>query len=201
MTDDPNSTPQDPNAGYNANSAYNASAAYGISGPGDLAGQSAAMSNPEDLSQPLYGATFKQAITRFFKSYTRFSGRASRSEFWFAQLFIFLIMFIPNVMSIVGTMMNTAAMAAAGAVDPTDPAAAAAVAGPGTALSLIGGLLGLIIALAVIIPSIAITWRRLHDANFAGPFWFLNFVPFVGTIIVLVMNILPSKPEGRRFDV
>ncbi|QCH24418.1 hypothetical protein DSM43276_02681 [Mycobacteroides salmoniphilum] len=37
--------------------------------------------DPRDLTLPLYGATFSQAITRFFRSYFRFSGRASRSEY------------------------------------------------------------------------------------------------------------------------
>jgi hypothetical protein len=34
------------------------------------------------LDKPLYGATFGQAISRFFKKYATFSGRASRSEYW-----------------------------------------------------------------------------------------------------------------------
>lgn len=42
--------------------------------------------DPRDLTLPLYGATFGQAVTRFFRSYARFSGRASRSEYWWVQL-------------------------------------------------------------------------------------------------------------------
>ncbi|SKV78147.1 Predicted membrane protein [Mycobacteroides abscessus subsp. massiliense] len=42
--------------------------------------------DPRDLTLPLYGATFGQAITRFFRSYARFSGRASRSEYWWVML-------------------------------------------------------------------------------------------------------------------
>ena len=38
------------------------------------------------LSQPLYGASIGQAITRFFKKYATFSGRASRSEYWWVYL-------------------------------------------------------------------------------------------------------------------
>jgi hypothetical protein len=36
---------------------------------------------PSPMSLPLYGATFGQALSRFFRSYARFSGRASRSEY------------------------------------------------------------------------------------------------------------------------
>ncbi len=32
------------------------------------------------ISQPLYGATIVEAVTRFFKKYATFSGRASRSQ-------------------------------------------------------------------------------------------------------------------------
>ena len=49
-------------------------------------------------------------------------------------------------------------------------------------------------------PSLAIAWRRLHDAGFPGPYYFLTLVPSVGSIIVLVLMLLPSKPEGQRFD-
>lgn len=34
------------------------------------------------LSAPLYGASFPQAVSRFFRKYATFSGRASRSEYW-----------------------------------------------------------------------------------------------------------------------
>src|SRR6185312_8282818 len=43
------------------------------------------------LDQPLYGASFGQAIKRFFTKYATFSGRASRSEYWWVQLFNFII--------------------------------------------------------------------------------------------------------------
>ncbi len=59
----------------------------------------------------------------------------------------------------------------------------------------------IIVMLALIVPTLAISWRRLHDANLAGPFWFLSFIPGVGGLIVLALMLMPSKPEGRRFDV
>ncbi|VEW10581.1 Predicted membrane protein [Brevibacterium casei] len=59
----------------------------------------------------------------------------------------------------------------------------------------------IIVMLALLVPTLAISWRRLHDANLAGPFWFLTFIPGVGGLIVLALMLMPSKPEGRRFDV
>ena len=58
----------------------------------------------------------------------------------------------------------------------------------------------IVVVLAVIVPFLAVVVRRLHDANMAGPMAFLLLVPFVGTLIVLVLMLLPSKPEGARFD-
>ena len=49
------------------------------------------------LSAPLYGATFGQAIARFFKKYATFSGRASRSEFWWFFLFATVIYLVLNI--------------------------------------------------------------------------------------------------------
>lgn len=177
---------------YDANSAYPA-------GPGSTI---AGASNPADLSLPLYGASFAQAVKRFFKKYATFSGRASRSEYWWAALFLFLLQLIPGILMVIGgVMMGTAASS----VDPYDPNAAAMAAeassGPGSILMIVGVILASILFLATIVPSIAVAWRRLHDANFPGPLFFLNFIPSVGSIIVLVLMLMPPKPEGQRFDV
>jgi len=51
--------------------------------------------------------------------------------------------------------------------------------------------------LAVLVPSLALGWRRLHDANLSGALWIIAiFVNIVG----LVFGLLPSNPEGARFD-
>ena len=50
-------------------------------------------------------------------------------------------------------------------------------------------------------PSLALTVRRLHDVNMSGWMVLLGLIPFVGGLIVLIFTLLPSKPEGQRFDV
>lgn len=138
------------------------------------------------LSQPLYGASFGQAFGRFWKKYATFSGRASRSEFWW--------WFLANalIVTVIGGIMIAGGVS--GSVSPTT---GDYVPGP---LLAAGGILLLVWILATLIPRLALTWRRLHDANLAGPFWFLSFVPGVGDIIVLVLTVLPSNPAGARFD-
>ena len=66
---------------------------------------------------------------------------------------------------------------------------------------MVGLILAAVWFLAVIVPSLALTVRRLHDANFSGWMYLLVLIPFVGGIILLVFTLLDSKPEGQRFDV
>ncbi len=133
------------------------------------------------LGQPLYGATFGDAIRRFFKKYADFTGRASRSEFWWWFLFAIIIGAVYGILlQTLGTIGNG-----------------------GRGLGPIGWVLIVVYTvwdLVILVPSLALSWRRLHDANLAGPFWFLGFIPLVGWIIVLVFYLMASKPEGARFD-
>ncbi|MBN9632893.1 MAG: DUF805 domain-containing protein [Actinobacteria bacterium] len=134
------------------------------------------------LDQPLYGATFGDAIRRFFKKYADFTGRASRSEFWWWFLFAVII-----IGAVYGILLQTLGTIGNG----------------GRGLGPFGWVLVVVYIvwdLVILVPSLALSWRRLHDANLAGPMWFLGFIPVVGWIIVLVFYLLPSKPEGARFD-
>ena len=188
--------PNQPGQPYQAAPAY----ATGVPGPGEPYDGA---SSPDDLTRPLYGASFGQAVKRFFKNYANFKGRASRSEYWFAQLFVFLLQVIPGILYFIGVGSVAATAATSMSVDEYGQVTAApgaeAAAGGGIAMMAIGGILMVIIGLAVLVPSLAIAWRRLHDANFAGPFWFLSLTS-IGSIVVLVFTIMPPKPEGRRFD-
>ena len=138
------------------------------------------------LSQPLYGATIGQAVTRFFSKYATFSGRASRSEFWWFYLAYVVVgaaIYIP---------LNVAGITSVSVTADNQ-----LVYGSGY---WIVGTISLIVTLALLVPFLAITWRRLHDTNRSGGFYFLAFIPLVGPIIVIVLLALPSNPAGARFD-
>ncbi len=62
-------------------------------------------------------------------------------------------------------------------------------------LHLIAGLYGLF----VLIPTIAVTVRRLHDSNHRGWWWWIGFVPVIGWIWLLVLLCLDSTPGPNRF--
>ncbi|UAB77592.1 DUF805 domain-containing protein [Erythrobacter sp. SCSIO 43205] len=131
------------------------------------------------------------------KRYAQFSGRSRRKEFWMFILFTTIVSMIlagPTFFSIM-----SASVADPMAVD-ADP-----FAGVGT-LGMAGlGLYGLF-ALAVLIPSIAVTVRRLHDRDMSG-WWYLGFIvggmiPLIGFLIsigFIVVMALPGTEGANRF--
>lgn len=134
------------------------------------------------LSQPLHGASFGQAVARLFKKYARFKGYASRSEYWWAVLFHFVIITVISI----PYYQYYFAMIEAGTFEAP---------GPLVILSMVALFIW---SLATVVPMLAVAWRRLHDAGFPGPIYFILLVPFVGPIALIVLLVLPTKPERHR---
>ena len=70
------------------------------------------------------------------------------------------------------------------------------------------GLLGLfaggpvivgLYALAVVIPTIAVTIRRLHDTNRSGWYFLIILIPFIGGIVLIVFTVLDSTPGENQY--
>ena len=142
---------------------------------------------PVPLWAPLYGASLPEAMSRFFKKYATFSGRASRSEYWWFAL-------VSGIVSIVLNVIMLAGGAAGAKLGPNGTT----VPGP---LYWVGLILAVIWSLAIIIPALALSVRRLHDTNMSGWMYLLVLIPFVGPILIIIFMALGSKPEGQRFDV
>ena len=53
--------------------------------------------------------------------------------------------------------------------------------------------------LGVLIPSLAVTWRRMQDTGRNGLWILLGLIPFVGGIILLIFMILPGTPGPNEF--
>jgi len=135
---------------------------------------------------PLAGATFGEAVSRFFGRYATFSGRASRSEYWWVALLQVLLVAV-----VYGVMVAVAASAYEAIGTTQSPVFVVAVFTP-------PALLGLY-ALATLVPSAALTVRRLHDANYSGWLALLALVPVVGLCLVVLLA-MPSDGAGARFD-
>lgn len=53
--------------------------------------------------------------------------------------------------------------------------------------------------LAILLPSLAILARRLHDTNKSAWWLLLNLVPFIGGLVLFVFAVLPSNEGENRF--
>lgn len=61
-----------------------------------------------------------------------------------------------------------------------------------------GGLLGVVYTLAVIIPSIAVAVRRLHDTGRSGWWLLLGLIPLVGLVLIYFL-VLDSQPGDNEY--
>lgn len=116
---------------------------------------------------------FGEAIKSFWTKYATFSGRSSRSEFWFAYLFLVL------------------AGIAAGFIE--------VILGLPYDASTGYGPLTILFTLAYIIPFLAVTWRRFHDIDKSGAHYFYILIPLVGVILVIIWLATKGTPEANRF--
>ncbi|MHA1540233.1 MAG: DUF805 domain-containing protein [Alphaproteobacteria bacterium] len=62
-----------------------------------------------------------------------------------------------------------------------------------------GGLFSVVLFLGFIIPSFAVTVRRLHDTDRVGGWVFISLIPIIGGIILLVFACLDGTPGENRF--
>jgi uncharacterized membrane protein YhaH (DUF805 family) len=144
------------------------------------------------------------------RRYADFSGRSRRKEFWMYQLMNLIVVFVLYAVVLGGgglSMLTAGAAAQAGA----EPDLAQVSIGP---MFWIGALLLCIWGLGTIIPSLAVTVRRLHDRNMSG--WYLlgfivlvvvlSMVPLVGPLIVFALEIgyivllaLPGTPGTNDY--
>ena len=117
---------------------------------------------------------FTDAIRTCFQQYATFTGRSRRAEFWWWALFTLIV-------SIAGGLIDQALF--------PDHFSTRNNTGP------VGGLFGLI----VLLPTLAVTARRLHDIDKSGWWQLLSFIPFVGWIIMVVWTVRDSEPGSNRF--
>lgn len=101
-----------------------------------------------------------------WKKYAVFAGRARRKEYWYFALFNVLIVIALGIIdSVTGTFS------------------------PQGHVGLLSGLY----CLAVLIPALAVSVRRLHDTNRSGWWLLLALVPLAGAVVLLVFYAQGSK--------
>ena len=121
------------------------------------------------------------AYKNFFKNYAEFTGRSTRSDYWWVWLGNFILS-IPFWIIYFYTVFLSAVMAS---VDDS----------VSEATFLVLGLVVIIYAifyLAILVPTLALSVRRLRDAGFHWAFIFLRFVP-MGGIALMILHAMPTK--------
>lgn len=63
----------------------------------------------------------------------------------------------------------------------------------------VGNVIYFLLTLAVLLPSLGIAVRRLHDTDRSGWWLLITLIPFIGTIVLLVFLVLPSTQGANRF--
>jgi uncharacterized membrane protein YhaH (DUF805 family) len=150
------------------------------------------------------------------KRYADFSGRSRRLEFWLWALFHLVVVGILMtiiMVSVFGSIADLAQRAASGefANTPMDGASFVTWNGekyavpPEVMMQAIMGSFGIpflllcLYSLAVFIPNLAVSVRRLHDSDRSGWWILIAFVPFIGGIWLLVLYLLSGTPGPNRF--
>ena len=121
------------------------------------------------------------AYKNFFKNYAEFTGRSTRPDFWWVWLgnlilsipFWIIYFYIVYLSTVMDSVSDSAS----------------------EAIFMVFGLVAIIYAvfyLAILVPTLALSVRRLRDAGFHWAFIFLRFVP-MGGIALLILHAMPTK--------
>ena len=137
----------------------------------------------------------KNILAKILKhNYANFKGRADRREFWlfaFMQyIYLTVILLVVYFIFILGIIF----MAAKNQGSP-DPGM------PGVLLFILGmyGVIFLAL-LPILVPSLAVTVRRLHDTNRSGWWLLLSFIPIGGIFVVFFLIGQGTKGANRYGD-
>lgn len=115
--------------------------------------------------------TFFKSVSTCFSKYATFTGRASRSEYWWWSLFVTLltgVFYVPLIYTSTG--------------DGNDY-----------------GFAQGFVMLVLFLPSLAVSIRRLHDIGKSGWNYLWGLLPFIGIIVLIVFFVTPSQPYDNRF--
>lgn len=105
-------------------------------------------------------------------NYTNFSGRARRQEYWYFTLVNVLVNLVMGIIDrAIGSVMQMDNF----------------------------GFFGVIYALFIMIPSIAVTVRRLHDSGRVGWWALIAFVPIIGILVLLYFLIQDSEEGSNQY--
>lgn len=118
-----------------------------------------------------YQVSIDEAVRRALTvNYCNFKGRSSRSEYWWFALFNIIVgVVLGIVLGIIGVSEN-----------------------------VINGISSLL-TLALFLPGLGLSVRRLHDIGKSGWWLFLALIPLVGAIILFIWYCKDSELEVNQY--
>lgn len=116
--------------------------------------------------------SFSQAVSSGFANYATFSGRTPRSGYWWWVLFSVIMAVLASIVdNILGFSINDQKV----------------------------GYISAVVGLVLLLPSIAVTFRRLHDIGRSGWWWLLSLLCFIGGIILFIFALQDSQPGTNQY--
>ena len=107
-------------------------------------------------------------------NYANFNGRARRKEYWMFTLFFLLFALLAGfVIGILSAVGETVAMIAI--------------------------ILAVVWYLAHLVPSLAVTVRRLHDTGKSGWFYLLAIIPYIGGLIIFIFTVIEGDKGDNKY--
>ena len=103
--------------------------------------------------------------------YATFSGRAHRKEYW---MFLLINLVVTVVLALIDSLIGSASESGM-------------------------GLLSSVYSIGVLIPSLALSVRRLHDIGRTGWWVLISIIPVIGAVVLLVFMLLDSEPGSNRY--
>ena len=115
--------------------------------------------------------SFAESVSSVLRQYAVFGGRAGRPEYWWFFLFTVLVSLTASILdAVLGTMTQSGV-----------------------------GVIGTVASLALLLPTLAVAVRRLHDTDRSG-WWVLAFlIPIAGFVLWLVFMLSDGNPHPNRF--
>ena len=103
--------------------------------------------------------------------YATFSGRARRKEYW---MFVLINLVVSVVLALIDGLIGSVSESGM-------------------------GLLSSVYSIGVLIPSLALSVRRLHDIGRTGWWVLISIIPVIGAVVLLVFMLLDSEPGSNRY--
>ncbi len=137
------------------------------------------MAAPAFSARPQQMMGFMDALTTVYRNkYATFSGRASRSEYWWGYLGYVVIATVLQIVALVG---------------------AAALLNVNESLAGLALLVPMLALVGMIIPSIAVSVRRLHDTGKSGWMLLIILIPCIGFILWIVWMVEDGQAHDNAY--